>query len=80
LGEQIKMNETGRARSTCGRQENCIQGFCGGDLKERGHMQDLRVDARIILKWIFKKWDRGHGLDRDRWRAIANAVMNLPVT
>jgi len=21
------------------------------------------VDARIILKWIFKKWGGGHGLD-----------------
>jgi hypothetical protein len=22
------------------------------------------VDWRIILKWIFKKWNGGHGLDR----------------
>ena len=22
------------------------------------------VDTRIILKWIFKKWDGGNGLDR----------------
>jgi hypothetical protein len=21
------------------------------------------LDVRIILKWIFKKWDGGHGLD-----------------
>jgi len=23
-----------------------------------------RLDERIILRWIFKKWDVGHGLDR----------------
>jgi hypothetical protein len=26
-----------------------------GNLMERGHLEDLGVNARIILKWIFKK-------------------------
>jgi hypothetical protein len=26
-------------------------------------LEDPGVDASIILKWIFKKWDRGRGLD-----------------
>jgi hypothetical protein len=30
---------------------------------EGGHLEHLDVDIRIILKWIFKKWDGMHGLD-----------------
>jgi len=30
-------------------------GFWWGNLKERGHVEDLGVDGRIILQWIFKK-------------------------
>ena len=27
-----------------------------GDLRGRDHLEDLGLDGRIILKWIFKKW------------------------
>jgi hypothetical protein len=32
-------------------------GFLWGDLREGDCLGDLDVDGRIILKWIFKKWD-----------------------
>jgi hypothetical protein len=37
--------------------------FWWGSLRERDHLEDPCVDGRLILKWIFNKWDEGHGLD-----------------
>ena len=33
--------------------------FWWGNLRERGHLEDPGVDWRIILRWIFRKWDVG---------------------
>jgi hypothetical protein len=58
-------------------------GFWWENLRERDHLEDPGID-RIILKWIFRKWVGGGGMDwtdlaqdMDRWRALVNAVMNL---
>ena len=48
-------------------------------------MGDQDIDERIILRWIFRKWDGVWGMDwvdlaqnRDRWLALVNTVMSLP--
>jgi hypothetical protein len=51
------------ACSTYGGRE-AYTGFWWGNLRERDNFEDLGVDGRIILRWIFRKWDVGHGLDR----------------
>jgi hypothetical protein len=37
--------------------------FWCGNLRERGHLGNAVIDGRIILKYVFKDWDGGHGLD-----------------
>jgi len=56
------------------------------NLKERDHLGDLSVDERIILRWIFGKWDEGVWTGSGWLRigtvgggALVTAVMNLRV-
>jgi hypothetical protein len=56
-----------------------------GNLRKREKKKKKNVDERIILRWIFMKWDEGMDwIDlakyRDRWRALVNALMNLWVS
>jgi len=32
-------------------------GFWWGNLRERYHLEAPGVDRRIILRWIYRKWD-----------------------
>jgi len=45
----------GGACSTYGGKKRSVQGFGG----ERDYLENPGVDGRIILRWIFRKWDVG---------------------
>jgi len=34
-------------------------GFWWGNLRERDNLGDPDIDGRLILRWIFRKWDVG---------------------
>jgi hypothetical protein len=53
-----------------------------GKLRERDHLEDLGVDGRIILRWMFRKWDGDMysidlAQDGERWWSDVNTVTNL---
>jgi len=53
-----------------------------GNLRKGDHLEDPDLDGRIILRWIWRKWDGvmdwfDLARDRDMWRALVTAVMNL---
>ena len=37
---------------------NILYMYTSYDLRERDHWGDQDVDGRIILRWIFRKWER----------------------
>ena len=86
VGCQVKKIEMGRACSTHGEEERCIQGFSGGNLREGDDLKDPGVDGRIIFKRVLREmgWEDMGWIDltqyRDSWRALVNAVMNLRVS
>ena len=66
-------------------QEEVHKGFWCGNVRERDHLEDPGVDGKIILKFIFRKWDGSKDWndlvqDRDGWQALVNVVVKLQVT
>jgi hypothetical protein len=41
-----------------GRRE-VYRGLWWGNLREKNHLEDPGIDERIILRWIFRKWNCG---------------------
>jgi hypothetical protein len=76
----------GRACSAYGGRGEVYTGFWWGNLRERDHLENPGVSGKIILRWIFRKWDVVGidwielAYDRYRWRALVNVVMNLRVS
>jgi hypothetical protein len=67
------------------RGETCTGFWCESP-RERDHLEDQGVDGRMGSKWTLGRLVGVGGVewidlaqDRDRWRAVVNAVINLRV-
>ena len=57
VADKTEKNEMGGACGTYGRKREVYIRFWWGNLKERDQWGDQDVDGRIILRWIFRKWE-----------------------
>jgi hypothetical protein len=62
-GDKIEKNEMGGSCSADGKGGEMCTGFWWGNVRERDQWRDPGVGGSIILRWIFRKWDVGYGLD-----------------
>jgi hypothetical protein len=70
------------------RGKKSVQGFGGESPKGRDHSEDQGVGGKMGSEWMLGRLAWGGGgrvdwiglaQDRDRWRAVVSAVMNLRV-
>jgi hypothetical protein len=47
-----------------GKERRGVHRVLMGRPEGKRHLEDPGVDGRIILRWIFWKWNGGYGLDR----------------
>jgi hypothetical protein len=83
LVDQIEKNEMGGACNMYGGRWDVHTGLWWGNQREWDHVGNTGVNGRIILRWIFRKWDGGHGLDwlaqdKDRWLTASCEHSNEP--
>jgi hypothetical protein len=64
----MEKNEMGGACSAYGERRGVYKGFVGGNLRVRDHLGDPGVDGRILIRWIFRKWDVGMWTGSSRLR------------
>jgi len=55
-------NEMGAVCRTYGGRRGVYRVLVGKP-EGKNHLEDPSVDGRLILRWIFRKWKGGHGLD-----------------
>ena len=66
-----------------GGEERYIQGFGGGNLREKDHLEGLGIDGNMILIWILEElgWDGVNCFNLtqevDNWQTFVNMVMKL---
>jgi len=66
----------------CMGERRCAYRVLVGKPEGKNHLGDQGVDGRIILRWIFRKWEGEHGLDSSdsgQGQGFVNVVTNLQV-
>jgi len=85
VGDKNEKKEMGGHVARMGRGE-VYTGFWWGNLRERDHLGDAGIDGKDNIKMDLQKVECGDmdwiklDQDRDRRRALVNAVMNLRVS
>jgi hypothetical protein len=82
LHNVYKENEVGGACGTHGRREKSVQDFGGKARRTQTTSKDRCIDGRMGSQWNLGRLAGGVewiqlAQDRDQWRALVNAVMNL---